>query len=161
MSARDADDIPLDERTLRARVPLGDGREADIALEQRGPGLYAGRLASPATSPVRVVVEDHTEGAPRLAGQAVIGPSYPDEHRVRPVNTALLDDLRRLTNGHTLSPGQPPPPRRSTATRPTSLAPWLIAAALASFVVALAVPRRRGHDSLAPRTARLPHAPVS
>ncbi|HEV8436827.1 MAG TPA: VWA domain-containing protein [Methylomirabilota bacterium] len=133
----DADGNRLNARALTARLRSDDGSETALPLRQRGPGLYTAALPSHLARPTLVILEERSEGTARVAGRGWIGLSYPEEYRLRPVNRALLEQVRRARDGRSLEPPGSLPPIGSARPAPLALWPWLAVAALALFLLDL------------------------
>jgi Mg-chelatase subunit ChlD len=139
--------------------PSGERRSLDLA--PAGPGRFTARVPAPARGnhhfDLRLDSLAFPNGA--LRAYAAAAPSFPDEYKLAPPDLALLDRLASATGGRLNPPDLAAllasDPRRARHEHP--LWPWLAAAALAAFLVDVALkrlpsplnlstPRRRGAE---------------
>jgi Mg-chelatase subunit ChlD len=132
--------LNLAEARAIVRLPTGDTRE--LALSASAPGRYEARLTAMSAGPYVISVDgqDRDGGAEHRAVRGVYW-SADRERRARGADVAFLTGLAEMTGGRLLGPTDSP----FSETRPkeyVDVSIWLVAAALAMFVLDLVV--RRG-----------------
>ena len=143
--ATDASGAPLDLADVAVRIEAPAGAETTLPLKQVAPGRYEARVPAASALPgayrLATVLE---KGEQRLEALAGWSQPYAAEFAGGEANTGLLQRVAQATGGATLSSLeaasaalQAPPARE-----PLPLWPWLAGAALALWVVEVAI--RRG-----------------
>ncbi len=102
------DGTPMNFAQWKGRVSTPDGTGMELVLRQVGPGRYEGSFASPesgsyVTSMRYIAPSGVSGGTIEGSVQAAISRPFADEFRVLEDNTALLEQVRSMTGGRTLS----------------------------------------------------------
>jgi Ca-activated chloride channel homolog len=130
----------------RVRNTRPDGSTAIIELEQTGPGLYGARITMDRTVQAErfdlVDLPGLPNHASRRAGARMLYRDYPDEYRVLPPDTEMLEALARATGGKVAPSVADVFARQGDESRArTILWPWF--ALLASIFYLLDIAARR------------------
>jgi len=129
------------------RVHLSTGTEQTLTLHQKSPGAYVGTVALGQAGPHSFSFElmpggGVTREAAQGAGVRRLFYSYPDEYRSAPPNVGVLRELAEATGGK-LTPenAQIFDPGGDRGHSRHELWPWMVAAALAIYLLDVAVRR--------------------
>ena len=146
----------LNLSAMRAVVREPGGREQDVAVHARAPGLYEARLDAAQPGPYLVSVSGRSvDGVTDVTALRGFYWSANRERRASGVDVAALTALSQMTGGRRLGPGESP----FTGARPRAyheVWPVLALAALLIFLVEIALRRnvlpwrRAGRDGHAP-----------
>lgn len=143
--------VPLDLADASARVILPDGTQRDVRLPQVAPGRYARDLVLPTDGAYAVAVALGRDGEQYEAGAGYVQAVPAEYHPAvaeggRLQGRALLQTIAQMTGGQVLGSMSPPLPgvgdMRDSALAAQRFWPWLLGAALALWVIEIAV--RRG-----------------
>lgn len=104
VEAFDAAGTPINGLNARVNVLDPDGKAQTVALQQTGPGRYAGKFDATATGGYVVSVAEgaNVPGRPPRVTRAGFALAYPPEYQAVRPNTGLLESLAHLTGGATL-----------------------------------------------------------
>ncbi len=143
--------------TLDAADPAGryiNGAESELTLidpqlgtkklplTQTAPGRYAAEFETPLSGPYHVELTQKLDGQILYQQSRGLSVGYSDELRLRPANEALLKSIAEVSGGkYQIAPADVFAPTTRTATRPTPLWPWLVAAAALLLVLDVALRR--------------------
>lgn len=117
-------------------------RRTELALSQIAPGRYAGEFEVPDQGAYHIDVSQRlgSEVQYRQSRGLVVG--YPDELRLRPTNNDLLESLADSSGGtFEIEPADVFAEPEETASNATPLWPYLLSAALALFLLDVALRR--------------------
>ena len=128
------------EVALRVIDPPQKARE--LSLPQVAPGRYAARFATSTAGLYLLEPKLTYQGRPIDVERRVIGATYPDELRVKPVNTGLLQEIAQVSGGRfDPKPAELLAPADRSVPRTLPLWPYLLAAALLLFLLDLSLKR--------------------
>jgi hypothetical protein len=113
-----------------------------LAMTQVAPGRYRLQFTTPAPGTYHLELSQHSASGAGFRQTRGLTVGYPDELRLRPTNQALLKQLSAATAGrYDPQPAAIFNPGNRTVLRAEPLWPYLLAAALAHFVLDVALRR--------------------
>ncbi len=113
-----------------------------LPVRQTAPGRYVSEFETPRSGAYHLDLSQKHGGKLLYHQARGLHVGYPDELRLRPTNEALLQELARVSGGqYNPAPAELFSPSNRTATRPTPLWPYLIAAAALLFLLDVALRR--------------------
>lgn len=125
-----------------ASVKYPDGRYEELACELVAPGRYAAEIPTEAAGVYRVDFLLPESGGPASVVRCALVVGYSDELRVLPTNTELLRQIAEQSGGrYAPLPAEVLRPAKTGLPRTVQLWPWLLSAAIALFVLDVALKR--------------------
>ena len=145
VDATDEDGTPLDELAMAATIYDPAGAPTDIALSATGPGTYEARLPAASSGSYLALVKPTRAGkplSPLLLGRSINAAS---ELRDRTSNSALLEEIARVSAGRVLDLNAPETaaifdragisPREALAPLTRMLLAWLVGVLMLDIAV--------------------------
>ncbi len=113
-----------------------------LPLKQSAPGRYTGELKTSAAGAWNLDFTIRQDGQTIAQQSRAIVTGQPEELRLKPVNTTLLDQLASITGGLSNAPAdQVFLPSAQQVTRPRALKPWLLSLAALLLIPDTAIRR--------------------
>jgi hypothetical protein len=112
-----------------------------IKLPQTAPGRYVDSIPTSASGAYHLEINVQQNGQSLYRQSRGITVGYSDELRIKPTNDSLLQEISKQTGGHFNPPAADLFRSDRTASRPTPLWPYLLAAAMLLFVADVALRR--------------------